>query len=530
MINGIISLFDYMADNSSQLLNLLIEHIQLTATAVGIAILIGVPLGILISYVRVLSKPIIGVANVVQAIPSMALLGLAIPLLGIGVLPSVFMVTLYSLLPIIKNTYTGIANIDPELVEAAKGIGLTRWQVLYKVKIPMALPVIMAGVRISAVTAVGLMTMAAFIGAGGLGYMVFSGIRTSNNLQILAGAIPACILALLVDWIMGLVEKLVTPISLQPGYLKSKSSVKKNRTRQKIVLAIVAVLLVALLGNAAFNSIAGNKKEKRITIGGMDFTEQFTLAYMYKDYIEAHTDIKVDTETNLGGSQVVRAALKKKEIDMFIDYTGTIYVEVLHNTPIPDMDKVYQVCKDEMYKQNKFILLNQAGFNNTYTLATTKEKSKELGLTKLSDLKRLSDNLVSGTTLQFLNREDCMYGLTKKYGIKFKDSKGLDGSLRYTALENDEVDVIDAFATDGLLKKFDLVVLEDDLNFFAPYYGVPVLTEEILEKYPELEDVCNELSSKLDSETMAELNYLVDEKGEEPEDVAREFLEENDLI
>ena len=186
-----------MSQHFSQITELLLEHIVMTVIAVGLAIVIGVPLGILISYVKRLSGPIVGVANVIQAVPSMALLGLAIPLLGIGTLPAVVMVIIYSLLPIIKNTYIGISGIDPAMVEAARGIGLTRWQVLYKVKLPMALPVIMAGVRISAVTAVGLMTMAAFIGAGGLGYLVFSGIRTVNNLQILAGAIPACILALI---------------------------------------------------------------------------------------------------------------------------------------------------------------------------------------------------------------------------------------------------------------------------------------------------------------------------------------------
>ena len=522
-------LFKYMAENSSEIFRLLIEHIELTAVAVGIAILIGVPLGIFISYVKGMSKPIIGVANVVQAVPSMAMLGLAIPLLGIGVLPAVFMVTLYSLLPIIKNTYTGIASIDPEMVEAAKGIGLTRGQVLRKVKIPMALPVIMAGVRISAVTAVGLMTMAAFIGAGGLGYMVFSGIRTANNLQILAGAIPACILALLVDFLMGLVEKLVTPISLQPAYMEAKAKAKKGRTRQKAILGVAAVLLVVLIGNSVISSMGGSK-DKHITIGGMDFTEQFTLVYLYKYYIESETDIDVTAETNLGGSQVCRGALKKDEIDMFIDYTGTIFVEVLQNDPITDMQKVYEVCKDEMYKQNKFILLNQTGFNNTYTLATSKEVSKEYNLTKLSDLKRVAKKLVTGTTFQFLNREDCMKGLNSKYGIKFKDSKTLDGTPRYTALENREVDVIDAFGTDGLLKKFDLVVLEDDINFFAPYYGVPVIREAILKEYPELEDVCNKLSSVLDDETMMELNYRVDEKEEEPEDVAKDFLKSKGLI
>ena len=226
-----ITLFNYMVDHGAQIWSLTVEHIEMTAIAVGISILIGVPLGILISYVKKMDKPVIGAANVVQAIPSMALLGLGIPLMGIGVLPAIVMVIIYSLLPIIKNTYTGISGIDPQMVEAAHGIGLTKWQVLKKVKLPMALPVIMAGVRISAVTAVGLMTMAAFIGAGGLGYLVFSGIRTVNNYQILAGAIPACILALIVDFLMGLIEKLVTPISLQKNFGVSKEHLKKNRKR-----------------------------------------------------------------------------------------------------------------------------------------------------------------------------------------------------------------------------------------------------------------------------------------------------------
>ena len=173
--------FTFVSENMGQILSLTLEHIQLTAIAVGLSILVGVPLGILISYVKPLSKPILGLANIIQAIPSLALLGLSIPLLGIGEVPSVVMVIIYSLLPIIKNTFIGLNNIDPLTMEAARGIGLTKTQRLFKVQLPLALPVIMAGVRISAVTAVGLMTMAAFIGAGGLGYLVFSGIRTANN-------------------------------------------------------------------------------------------------------------------------------------------------------------------------------------------------------------------------------------------------------------------------------------------------------------------------------------------------------------
>ena len=204
-------LFTFMMNNSSVILTRTSEHIQITMTAIGIAVAIGVPLGILISYILQLKKPVLGFANVMQAIPSMALLGFLVPFLGIGRRPAVFMVVVYSLLPIIKNTATGLANINADTLEAARGIGMTQFQILVRVKIPLALPVILAGIRISAVTSVGLVTLAAFIGAGGLGDIIFSGIRTLNTNLILSGAIPACILALTVDWVGGFIEKLVTP-------------------------------------------------------------------------------------------------------------------------------------------------------------------------------------------------------------------------------------------------------------------------------------------------------------------------------
>jgi len=206
------SYFEYMYENMSTILGYLLEHIQLTLFSIGVAILVGVPLGILVSYIKPFRKPILGCANVIQAIPSIAILGFLVPFLGIGEKPAIFMVVLYSLLPIIKNTATGLSNINQEMIESAKGIGMTKFQILARVKLPLALPVIMAGIRISAVTSVGLVTISAFIGAGGLGYLIYSGIRTVNTHLIVAGALPACILALLVDLLISIVEKLVTPV------------------------------------------------------------------------------------------------------------------------------------------------------------------------------------------------------------------------------------------------------------------------------------------------------------------------------
>lgn len=516
---------NYMIENKDQIISLCIEHIELTSLALIIAIIIGVPIGILISYKKKLNKPVLGITSVTQAIPSMALLGFMIPFLGIGTAPAIVVVVLYSLLPIIKNTYTGISNISPATIEAATGIGLTKGQILTKIQIPQALPIIMAGVRISSVSAVGLMTMAAFIGGGGLGYLIFSGIRTVNNYQILAGAIPACILALLVDYFFGAIEKLVTPISLQ-NEDKSKEKIKKERRRNKIiVIATIIVIALLFLSEIDFSK----KSEDTIRVGSKDFTEQEILCYMTSHAIENNTDINVETECNLGGAQVVFSALTNDNIDLYIDYAGTDYTDILDHKPISDVDKVYKTIKKEMKQKYNIEVLDQMAFNNTYALAVTKETAEQYNLKTISDLTRVSNELTIAPTLEFINREDGLPGLKKAYGLEFKDTIGIDGSPRYTALQNNNAQVIDAFTTDGLLRKFNLVVLEDDKNFFPPYNAIPLVRGDTLKEYPEIEDILNKLGTYLTDEVMQDLNYQVDELGNSPEQVAINYLNMIDL-
>lgn len=519
---------NYIFTSKDQIITLLLEHIKLTALSVGIAIIIGMPLGILTSYVKKLNKPILGIASVVQAIPSMALLGFAIPFLGIGTPPAIVMVVLYSLLPIIKNTTTGIDSINSDMLEASKGIGLTKFQVLVKVQIPLALPVIMSGIRISAVTAVGLMTMAAFIGGGGLGYLVFSGIRTVNNYQILAGAIPACILALLVDGLFSIVEKLVTPISLQKANNKSKVAKIRARKIQKGILAATACVLIGIFAVSGLSKKISNKKV--ITIGSKDFTEQEILGNILSEIIERKTDISVNRKFALGGTQVIFSAMQNGDVDMSVDYTGTAYGDELKYKPISDVEEVYNTVKKDFKDKYNIEVLKQMGFNNTYTLAVTKETAKKYNLKTISDLSKVSNDITATTTLEFLNREDGLVGLSKKYNLNFKNTVGIDGSPRYAALMNKESDVIDAFSTDGLLKKYDLSVLKDDKNFFPPYYAVPVVRAETLKKYPEIQPLVEEVGDLLNNDVMSELNYEVDELKKDPKDVAVEFLQKNGLI
>ncbi len=519
----------FISENIGEIGSLTLEHIKLTCIAVIFSILVGVPLGILISYIKKLSKPVLGVANIIQAIPSLALLGLSIPLLGIGSLPAIVMVVIYSLLPIIKNTYTGLENIDPLTLEAAKGIGLTKTQSLFRIQLPLALPVIMAGVRISAVTAVGLMTMAAYIGAGGLGYLIFSGIRTVSNAQILAGAIPASLLALFVDWIIGMIEKLVTPISLQKDYNGNIEQIKKSRKVKKIILGIFAVIIAVLISFNIISDIAENNKEK-VVVASKDYTEQEVLMHLYSDVIEDKTGIEVERKQDLGGSQVVLEAIQKGEIDMYIDYTGTQYMSILKHDTNNDTDEVYETCKKEMKEKYDLVTLGQSKYNNTYALAMKQEIADKYNLNTVSDLAKCSSEFKIGTTHEFLNRKDGYSALCEYYGLNFKSNSGLDSSTRYHALENDEVQVIDAFTTDGLLKKFQLKVLEDDKNFFPPYHAVPTIRTDVLEKYPEIEKACRELNPLLTEEVMQELNYRVDELGEDPKDVAHDWLVKEGII
>ena len=215
---------------------------------------------------------------------------------------------------------------------------------------------------------------------------------------------------------------------------------------------------------------------------------------------------------------------------MYVEYTGTIYGNVLGNEPNGNVDEVYNTVKEQMKEQYDLNVLDSLGFNNTYTLAIRKDTAEQYHIQTISDLCKVSQQLTFSPTLMFMEREDCRVGLQKAYPIHFKQTVPIDGAPRYTALMNNECDVIDAYSTDGLLKKFDLQVLEDDKNFFLPYHAIPIANNTVIEEYPEVVELINQLQNYLSDEVMVELNYRVDELNEKTSDVAREFLIENDLI
>jgi osmoprotectant transport system permease protein len=515
--------FNYFLSRIDQVGDLFFQHIMLTVMAVLVAVAIGVPIGILITKNKKLASPVIGVANVIQAVPSLALLGFLIPVLGIGSTPAIVMVFLYSLLPIVKNTYTGLANINPDMLEAAKGMGMTKSQMLRRVQLPLALPVIMAGIRIAAVTAVGLMTIAAFIGAGGLGYMVFTGVQTVNNNMILAGAIPACILALFMDFVIGKVENIVTP----EGIKAEKGKIVKNKKIKSLIsLILMGIILVSSIAYF-FNS--NKSSEDTIVVASKNYNEQLILGNIMATLIEEKTDLNVDRKLNLGGSSIVFEAIKAGDVDIYAEYSGTALVSIMEQSPIVDKEEAYNVIQDYFNKEYNLKFLKPLGFNNTYVLAVRNETAEEYGLESISDLARVSPDMILGSTMEFSEREDGYLGLQKLYNLNFSEVKGIDGGLRYTALNEKNSDVTDAFSTDGLLKKFGLKTLEDDMNFFPGYYAIPLVRQETLDKYPELEEVLNLLNNAISEDQMIDLNYQVDE-GADPRVVADQFLKDSGLI
>ena len=337
------------------------------------------------------------------------------------------------------------------------------------------------------------------------------------------------LLALLMDFLVGRVEKLVTPVSFRLGSVKlDKNTNMRLRRSRRIAFAAVALVLVVSLGAMAVNAFS--REEKVISVGSKNYTEQQVLGYMVSDLIEGNTDIKVDRRINLGGTQICFEAIKSGDIDLYIDYTGTAFVSMLNNEAVSDREYVYQTVREQMAEQFDIAVLRELNFNNTYVLAMMPDVMEEYGIECISDLKGLGDELMFSPTPEFSNREDGWLGLEKAYGLSFSDIRVLDGGMRYSAITNYETDIITAFSTDGLLKTYELGTLVDDQSFFVPYYAVPLIRQDTLDKYPELQPVLELLCSVLSDEVMRELNYQVDSLGRNPAEVAHEFLVEQGLI
>lgn len=296
----------------------------------------------------------------------------------------------------------------------------------------------------------------------------------------------------------------------------------------KFKRAAAIILCIIIVSTSIFYY---NNTKNKVVVGGKNYTEQIILVDMVGELIEKNSNLKVDYKPNLGGTNIVFNALKSGNVDVSVEYTGTGLMDVMKHGLISDPDKTYNTVKDYYDKNFKIKWLKPIGFNNTYALAVSQDTSKKYNLNTISDLAKISNNLRLSCTMEFTSgRADTLKPLEEVYGINFKEIKSVDGGLRYTALNQKKADVIDAFSTDGLLKQFNLKVLKDDKKVFPPYYAAPIIREDTLEKHPELQDILNRLSGKIDDKTMMELNYKVDSLGQKPDTVAHEFLKSQNLV
>ena len=484
------------------------QHLQLSLLTLLLAIFLAVPLAIYLSTRKRASNWVLQVAGIFQTIPSMAILGLFIPIMGIGTLPALTALVIYAIFPILQNTITGLQGIDPSLEEAGTAFGMTKWERLKKFEIPLAMPVIMSGIRTAAVMIIGTATLAALIGAGGLGSFILLGIDRNNASLILIGALSSAFLAIAFNLLLKWMEK------------------AKLRT----IFAAFAVMVLGL-GASYTPSLLPKPEKENLVIAGKLGPEPEILANMYKILIEENTDMTVTVKPNFGKTTFLYEALKKGDIAIYPEFTGTVTESLLKPAPQVghDPETVYQAARDGIKQQDELALLKPMAYQNTYAVAVPRKIAQEYGLKTISDLKKVEGQLKAGFTLEFNDREDGNKGLQKVYGLNLQVST-MEPALRYQAIQSGDIQITDAYSTDAELARYDLVVLEDDKQLFPPYQGAPLMKTALLEKHPELEAVLNKLAGKITADQMSQMNYQVGVEGKSANQVARDFLIQEGII
>jgi len=516
------SFFSFLKQNWPELSTLLRQHLSLVLISTFVAVAIGIPTGILITRRKSLRGPVLGIANIMQTIPSLALFGFLIPLPfigGIGARTAIVALVVYALLPIIRNTVTGIVGVDANVREAAVAMGMTTRQILWQVELPLAMPVIITGVRVAMVIAIGVATIAAAVGAGGLGVYIFRGLRQYDNNLLLAGAVPAALLALTADFGLGLLER---HFSL-PNRRKAKAS---SRGRA-IVLVVVAVIALAIFFGKYLPGGRGSQPatadSARVVVGSKDFTESAILAEIVAQMLEAR-GVTVERSYELGGN-LPHDAMLAGRLDLYPEYTGTSYTAILHHRPISDPRAVYEQVKAEYAQKFGVAVSEPLGFENTFAILIRGADSRKLKLKTISEATPYAVNWRAGFGQDFMSRADGYPGFSKAYGLKFADQpREMDLSLTYIALASGKVDLIAGNSTEGRIAALDLFQLEDDRHYFPPYEAVYLVRQDSLARVPPLGEVLAKLAHAITTEEMRQMNYEVDANKRNQAEVVREWL------
>jgi osmoprotectant transport system permease protein len=493
-----------------ELASLVGQHVLLVAGSTSIAVALGVPLGIFSARRPRLASPLMAVASIVQTIPSLAMFGflLPVPLVGgVGARAALVVLILYGLLPIVRTTIAGLQGIDPSIREAGVAMGMTAGELLRQVELPLALPSIVAGIRVAAVVGVGSATIAAAIGAGGLGEYIYRGLSMVDTTVIFAGAVPAAALALLVDAILLWLERQLT------------ARRRSRRRRMAATLAGVAIA-VAMVSSA----VAARRASGAIVVGSKNFTEQLVLGELLAQVIEREAGLPVDRRLNLGGTLICDRALIAGDIDVYVEYTGTALTAVFHQPVNNDSSAVYETVRT-LYAKSGRTLLAPLGFNNTFAVLVRGRDARSRGLTTIDDAARESPHWRAGFGYEFVERPDGYPGLARTYGLRFPEApRVMDLTLSYRALASGQVDLIAGDATAGLIKGLDLFQLEDNRHYFPPYDAAAVARSGMLLHYPQVRTALEQLAGRVSAADMRAMNYAADVEHRDVRAIVREFL------
>jgi osmoprotectant transport system permease protein len=442
------------------------NHVRVSVTALALGLAISLPLAIFARNRPAMRGALLGFASIVQTVPGLALLALFYPLLlalaalslswfgvgfsAFGFLPAVLALALYSMLPVLRNTITGLNGVDAAILEAAQGVGMTPLQSLLSVELPLALPVMMAGIRTAAVWVIGTATLSTPIGQTGLGNYIFAGLQTQNWVFVLFGCLAAAVLALAVDQLLALIESGI-------------------RARGHLRVTLGGIGIAVLVAATLVPSMA--RSPSSYIVGAKTFAEQYVLSALIAQRLRA-AGLSASSREGLG-SNVIFEALASNDIDVYVDYSGTLWANQFHHTDIRPREVLLGELKTTLARQ-KITLLGELGFENAYALVMPRKRAEQLGIRSIADLASHARGMSMAADYEFFSRPEWA-GLQKAYGLTFRAQRQMQPDFMYAAVASGEVDVIAGYTSDGLIAKYDLVVLDDIRHAIPPYDAMVLL-------------------------------------------------------
>ena len=473
-------------------------HLVLTLAALSLGIGISIPLGIWAAQSERVKRPLLMLVSIIQTFPSVAILALVVAMLGgqIGIVPAIIALVLYSMLPIVRNTVTGLETVSSDVVDAARGIGMSSRQILVKVRIPLALPVIIAGIRTAAVWTVGLATLSTLVGATSFGNYIFTGLQTRNLVAVTVGSLAAATMAVLLDSIIAGIQWLVE------NRIEASTTTKFRRIKNTVIAAVVLCSSVVVYTFLP-------EEEADFIVGGKGFTEQYIVAALVAAELETAGYV---VEQRLGmGTEVVYEATANATVDVYLEYSGTVWSNLMNRDDNPGREQIMSAVNDFVAENDGMQNVARLGFQNLYALAMRRDRAEELGVSTIEDLVPFARDLVAAGDLEFFGRPEWIQ-LRDTYGIDFEEKLTFDPTLMYTAVNEAQVDLISAYTTDGRVAAYDLVILEDNRNAIPPYDGFLVASSEA-KNNPRFVEILSRLEGKISDDVMRQANRIVDVDG-----------------